>query len=70
MGSSTQFDQELLAEQHSDLSWALSVLRGKGDDQDSQGAAINMLLQMAQYGCTDLIRRSSVAALGAKHTQV
>ena len=70
MGSSTQFDQELLAEQHADLSWALSVLRGKGDDQDSEGAALNMLGLLAQYGCTDLIRRSSFIALGAKHTQV
>lgn len=67
MGSSTQFDQELLAEQRDDLTWALSVLRGEGDDQDSEGGALNMLWMLAQSGCTDMIRRASVAALSTRH---
>ena len=69
MGSSTQFDQELLAEQHADMSWALTVLRGKGDDKDSEGSALNMLRLLVQYGCTDLIRRASSVALSTRHVQ-
>lgn len=69
MGNAIIHDTEKLAEQHADLDWSFSVLRGRGDDQDSQGAAINMLRQLAQYGCTDLIRRSSSAALSARHIQ-
>ena len=69
MVSSTQFDQELLTEQHDDLSWALSVLRGEGDDQDSEGGALNLLGLLAQHGCTDLIRRASSAALSTRYVQ-
>ena len=61
-------DIERLTEQHDDLSWALSVLRGRGDELDSRQAAINVLTSLTEYGCTDLIRRSSCAALSARHT--
>lgn len=69
MGNAINHEAETLAEQHADLDWSCTVLRGRGDDQDSQGAAINMLRQLAQSGCTDLIRRASSAALSARHTQ-
>ena len=60
-------DIERLTEQHSDLAWALSVLRGRGDGLDSRQAAINVLTSLTEYGCTDLIRRASCAALSARH---
>ena len=69
MGNATIHDTEELAEQHADLDWSFTVLRGRGDEHDSQGAAINMLRQLAQSGCTDLIRRASSAALSTRHIQ-
>lgn len=69
MGNATIHDTETLTEQHADLEWSFTVLRGRGDEHDTQGAAINMLRQLAQYGCTDLIRRSSSAALSTRHIQ-
>ena len=61
------FEIERLTEQHDDLSWALSVLRGSGVELDSRQAAINVLTSLTEYGCTDLIRRASCAALSARH---
>ena len=68
MGNATNHEVETLVEQHADLEWSRSVLQGRGDKQDSQGAAINMLRRLAHYGCTDLIRRSAVTTLSARHT--
>lgn len=69
MGNATIHDTETLAEQHADLEWSFTVLRGRGDEHDTQGAAINMLRQLAHSGCTDLIRRSSSAALSTRRIQ-
>lgn len=65
MSASTRHYSEALTEQHADLGWSLDVLRGRGDVHESQEAALNMLAQLAQSGCTDLIRRASRAALSA-----
>lgn len=69
MGNATSHDTDTLAEQHADLEWSRAVLRGRGDELDSREGAINMLQLLAQHGCTDLIRRSSCAALGSRHIQ-
>ncbi len=68
MGNLTNHEAETLAEQHADLDWSRSVIQGRGDEQDSQGAAINMLNRLAHYGCTDLIRRSAITTLSTRHT--
>jgi hypothetical protein len=66
MGNATNHESENLVELHSSLDWGRSVLLGRGDDQDSQGAAIYKLQHLAHYSCTGLIPRSSCEALDAK----
>jgi hypothetical protein len=69
MGNATNQGSESLAEQHLDLDWARSVLRGRRVEQDNQGAAINMLQRLTHYGCTEVIRRLAGTTLSTRHTK-
>lgn len=53
-------------EQTSDAMWAIQVLNGRGDENDSTNHALWMLHTLSTTGCTETIRRLATSRIPEK----
>ena len=56
----------LAQEQMSDAMWAISVLNGRGTEDDSRDHAKWILAKLSETGCTETIRRLASSRLQTK----
>jgi len=56
----------LAQEQVSDAMWAISVLNGRGTEEDSRDHAKWILAKLSETGCTETIRRLASSGLQTK----
>ncbi len=59
---------DLEDEQLEDMSWACTVLAGRGDQDDHPEIATAMLQTLALHGTSDLVRRASAGAWESQHS--